>query len=174
MKRDECGGTLHEIPMREAPQRGKCYILISTVTLCSSHNSPEGHIIERVRYKHTAQCSDTDNPRAAGMQAQAGEWTSIGGMPPQQAGTRMGTEEKGQCCHTLSQCQVEVWREGAVLSVSPVCWHAVCIFGHSGGQRKACVHDSDTVVTQFMSGWVNCSLRKSLVWCTQRKVLNRH
>lgn len=34
MKRDECDGTLHEIPMREAPRRSKCYVLISTVTLC--------------------------------------------------------------------------------------------------------------------------------------------
>lgn len=48
MKRDECGGALHEIPMREAPQRSKCYILISTVTLCYSHCSPEGHITGRV------------------------------------------------------------------------------------------------------------------------------
>jgi len=47
MKRDECDGALHEIPMREAPQRSKCYILISTVTLCYSLCSPEGHIMDR-------------------------------------------------------------------------------------------------------------------------------
>lgn len=39
---------------------------------------------------------------------------------------------------------------GRNLAVSPVCRHAVCIFGHSGGQRR-CVHDSDTVVTQCLS-----------------------
>lgn len=33
MKRDECDGALHDIPMREALQRNKCYTLISTVTL---------------------------------------------------------------------------------------------------------------------------------------------
>lgn len=40
MKRDECDGTLHEIPMREAPRRSKCYVLIPTVTLCSSPPHP--------------------------------------------------------------------------------------------------------------------------------------
>lgn len=41
MKRDECNGARREIPMREAPQCGKCYILIPTVTLCYSHNTLE-------------------------------------------------------------------------------------------------------------------------------------
>lgn len=139
MKRDECDGALHEIPMREAPQRSKCYILISTVTLCYSPYSPEGHIIE---YEHTAWCGDTDNPR---MQARAGERTRAGGVPPQRAGT-----EGKKCCHTLHQSVCV--REYGVLALSPVCWHAVCIFGRSGGQWK-CVHDSDTVVTQCV--WVS-------------------
>ena len=54
MKRDECDGALHEIPMREAPQRSKCYILISTVTLCYSLHSLEGHVAESLNTQHNA------------------------------------------------------------------------------------------------------------------------
>lgn len=46
MKRDECDGALHEIPMREAPRRSKCNTLIPTVTLCYSLHSLEGHIMQ--------------------------------------------------------------------------------------------------------------------------------
>lgn len=71
MKRDECNGALHEIPMREVPQRSKCYILISTVTLCYSLRSPEGHITDRVMsMKHNVV---TFNSPSAGMRAKTGD-----------------------------------------------------------------------------------------------------
>lgn len=88
MKRDECDGALHEIPMREAPQRSKCYILISTVTLCYSLHSPEGRAAES--FEHAAQCHDTDS-RGAGMWARAGDGTHAGSVPPQWAGAQRTT-----------------------------------------------------------------------------------
>lgn len=99
MKRDECDGALHEIPMREAPQRSKCYILISTVTLCYFLYPPRRtHHRESM---NTAEYRDTDDP-VVGM------WEHADGMPPQQAGTGMGTEEKAErekkCSHPLPHC----------------------------------------------------------------------
>lgn len=116
MKRDECVGALHEIAMREAPQRSKCYILISTVTLCYSLRSSEGHIAELA--EHMALHGDTDKP-SAGMRAQAGEWARAGSMPPRQPGKRTGTEEEGERVEVLSYI-VSV-SGGNVLAVSPVC-----------------------------------------------------
>lgn len=149
MKRDECDGALHEIPMREAPQRSKCYILISTVTLCYSLHSPEGRAAES--FEHAAQCRNTDS-RGAGMWARAGDGTHAGSVPPQWAGRRGRRREGKICCHTSSQCV------GGVLAVSPECRHAVRRFGHSGGQKK-CVHDSDSFVARRMSERVSRDTR---------------
>lgn len=131
MKRDECDGALHEIPMREAPQRSKCYILISTVTLCCSPYSPEGHIM-KAGWTHGIMQWHWPSRRWLGGR---GGWMDT-------------------CRWHLDGHRGKwTWRVemlSYVASVSPACQHTVCIFGHRGGQRQ-CLHDSDKVVSQRVS-----------------------
>lgn len=127
MKRDECDGALHEIPMREALQRSKCYILISTVTLCYSHCSPEGHIMDRV-WTHSIMGRHWHSQL---WDASTGRWT--GTRRRHAPASHRHRDGRGCQCH---------------LCADTLCAYLVT----EGGQRK-CVHDSDTVVIQ--SGWVN-------------------
>ncbi len=102
MKRDECDGALHEIPMREAPQRSKCYILISTVTLCYSLHSPEGHIMERV-WTHSIMRWHWQSQR---WDLCTGRWVDTCRRHATTAGCHQnghsGRGREGKCCHTMS------------------------------------------------------------------------
>lgn len=126
MKRDECDGTLHNISMRKAPRRSKCYSLISTVTLYYSVYSTEGHIMDRVE-THTIMW----------WYSQSQLWDVI---------KEMNGHMQMACLHIHHPSREQEGRK------PHLCAATAYIFHHSGGQWK-CVHDSYSC--HLVCEWVN-------------------